>query len=50
VLLGASTRSQLASNLAAERVPLAPAALEALRALQESAPAYWARRAALPWT
>jgi aryl-alcohol dehydrogenase-like predicted oxidoreductase len=50
VLLGASTAAQLASNLAAQRVALAPAAVAALSALRESAPAYWARRAALPWT
>jgi aryl-alcohol dehydrogenase-like predicted oxidoreductase len=50
VLLGPATVEQLASNLAALAVDLAPQELAALDALVEPAEAYWRRRSGLRWT
>jgi aryl-alcohol dehydrogenase-like predicted oxidoreductase len=50
VLVGASTRGQLASNLRALELRLPPDALGRLAALREDAAEYWRRRAALPWS
>ncbi|MEU7886647.1 aldo/keto reductase [Microbispora bryophytorum] len=50
VLSGAATTAQLAENLAATAVTWDDAAEEALADLAEDAEAYWARRAALPWS
>jgi aryl-alcohol dehydrogenase-like predicted oxidoreductase len=50
VLVGASTVEQLASNVTARALALAPDALAALDAIREDAQGYWRRRAALPWT
>jgi aryl-alcohol dehydrogenase-like predicted oxidoreductase len=50
VLLGAATRGQLESNLRALDLRLDPATLAALAAIREDGPAYWRRRATLPWT
>jgi aryl-alcohol dehydrogenase-like predicted oxidoreductase len=50
VLSGASTTGQLRSNLAAIGVAPAPAELRELASLAEPPDAYWATRAALPWT
>jgi aryl-alcohol dehydrogenase-like predicted oxidoreductase len=49
VLSGAVTREQLASNLGALAVTLDEAAEGNIRALEEPAPDYWARRAQLAW-
>jgi aryl-alcohol dehydrogenase-like predicted oxidoreductase len=49
VLSGAVRREQLASNLGALTVALDEAAAEQLRALEERAEDYWARRGQLPW-
>ncbi|GAA5020415.1 aldo/keto reductase [Kitasatospora paranensis] len=49
VLSGAATPAQLASNLAAARLDLAPGELDRLAALAEPADLYWKTRAALPW-
>ncbi|MFE2726500.1 aldo/keto reductase [Kitasatospora sp. NPDC059327] len=49
VLSGAATVEQLASNLTAAGIGLAPADLAALAPLAEPAEAYWHTRAALPW-
>jgi aryl-alcohol dehydrogenase-like predicted oxidoreductase len=50
VLLGPATVPQLASNLRALEVALAPAELAALAPIVEPADAYWRRRAGLRWT
>jgi aryl-alcohol dehydrogenase-like predicted oxidoreductase len=50
VLSGAVTESQLASNLRALDVRLPPEALDELASLAVPPAAYWAERAALPWT
>lgn len=50
VLLGASTRAQLASNLTARALRLPDSLRGELSALREEPAAYWRRRAALPWT
>jgi len=50
VLLGASTVGQLQENLAALRARPEPGLLAALGSLREEPEAYWARRAALPWS
>lgn len=50
VLLGASTVSQLLSNLAVATVALSPADLAALRSVAEPRASYWEERARLPWT
>lgn len=50
VLLGAATQSQLASNLRAQTWQLGGEERRRLEALREKPEAYWARRAALPWT
>jgi aryl-alcohol dehydrogenase-like predicted oxidoreductase len=49
VLVGASTTSQLESNLRALELGLPSGALERLASLREDSAAYWRRRAALPW-
>ncbi|MFF1904431.1 aldo/keto reductase [Kitasatospora sp. NPDC058218] len=49
VLSGAATPGQLASNLTAAGIDLAPAELAALAPLAEPAEEYWRTRAALPW-
>ncbi|MGF1430032.1 aldo/keto reductase [Kitasatospora sp. LaBMicrA B282] len=49
VLSGAATPAQLASNLTAAGLALAPADLAVLAPLAEPAEAYWRTRAALPW-
>jgi aryl-alcohol dehydrogenase-like predicted oxidoreductase len=49
VLSGASTTSMLASNLAAERLTLAPGTLDRLSALAEDPGTYWETRSGLPW-
>ncbi|MGV9264112.1 aldo/keto reductase [Kitasatospora sp. NPDC003701] len=49
VLSGAATPGQLASNLTAAGIGLAPADLAALAPLTEPAEEYWRTRAALPW-
>ncbi|MFJ1705870.1 aldo/keto reductase [Kitasatospora sp. NPDC088346] len=49
VLSGAATPDQLASNLTAAGLRLAPEELSGLAALAEPAEAYWRTRAALPW-
>jgi aryl-alcohol dehydrogenase-like predicted oxidoreductase len=49
VLSGAVTHEQLASNLGALAVRLDEAAQEQLRALEEPAADYWARRGQLAW-
>jgi aryl-alcohol dehydrogenase-like predicted oxidoreductase len=50
VLSGAVTADQLAANLAAVRVELAPDELEELAALAEPPERYWKERAALSWS
>ncbi|MFI8966439.1 aldo/keto reductase [Streptomyces sp. NPDC053493] len=50
VLSGAATRDQLASNLTAASLALAPEDLERLTALAEPAEAYWRTRSALAWS
>jgi aryl-alcohol dehydrogenase-like predicted oxidoreductase len=50
VLSGAVTADQLAANLAAARVELAPDELEELTALAEPPERYWEERAALAWS
>jgi aryl-alcohol dehydrogenase-like predicted oxidoreductase len=50
VLLGASTVEQLRSNLRALDLQPRPALFGRLDALREDPGAYWAARAALPWT
>jgi aryl-alcohol dehydrogenase-like predicted oxidoreductase len=50
VLSGAVTPGQLAANLAAVRVELAPDELEELAALAEPPERYWKQRAALSWS
>jgi aryl-alcohol dehydrogenase-like predicted oxidoreductase len=50
VLLGSSTRGQLASNVRALAVELPADAGDRLAALREDAAGYWQRRAALPWS
>ena len=50
VLLGAVTIDQLRSNVRAVDLALPADAKERLAPLQEDSRAYWARRAALPWT
>jgi aryl-alcohol dehydrogenase-like predicted oxidoreductase len=50
VLSGAVTPGQLAANLAAVRVELAPDELEELAALAEPPERYWKERAALAWS
>lgn len=49
VLLGASTREQLASNVRALSVQLPPDAPDRLATLREDGAGYWRRRSALPW-
>ncbi|GHH69592.1 oxidoreductase [Kitasatospora indigofera] len=49
VLSGAATPAQLASNLTAARLDLAPGELARLAALAEPAELYWRNRASLPW-
>ncbi|MFI6449382.1 aldo/keto reductase [Kitasatospora sp. NPDC050543] len=49
VLSGAATPAQLASNLTAPGLDLAPTDLAALTPLAEPPEAYWRTRAALPW-
>ncbi|MGW6917716.1 aldo/keto reductase [Kitasatospora sp. NPDC054939] len=49
VLSGAATTGQLASNLAAAGLDLAPDELAALTVLAEPAEAYWRTRSALAW-
>ena len=50
VLSGAATPDQLAGNLTASSVELAPEDLESLAELAEEPAAYWATRSALAWT
>ncbi|ARQ72633.1 aldo/keto reductase [Streptomyces marincola] len=50
VLSGAATEGQLADNLAAARLRLDAAHLEAFTRLAEPSDAYWRARSALPWT
>jgi aryl-alcohol dehydrogenase-like predicted oxidoreductase len=50
VLSGAATTAQLASNLTAADLTLTDEQAAALDALAEQPEAYWAHRAALPWT
>jgi aryl-alcohol dehydrogenase-like predicted oxidoreductase len=50
VLSGAVTSAQLAANLAAVRVELAPDELEELAALAEPPERYWKERAGLSWS
>lgn len=50
LLSGAVTKGQLDSNLRALDVALEPEEVAALRDLAEAPEAYWATRAALPWT
>ena len=50
VLSGASTVTQLRSNLSALEVTVPGDVLERLRALAEPADAYWDERSQLPWT
>src|SRR4051812_24199321 len=49
VLSGAATVGELESNLAAQRLDVAPALLERLGALREDPAGYWRARAELPW-
>ena len=50
VLSGAATPDQLAGNLTAASVELAPEDLESLAEVAEEPAAYWATRSALAWT
>jgi aryl-alcohol dehydrogenase-like predicted oxidoreductase len=50
VLSGASTVSQLRSNLSALEVSVSGDVLDRLRALAEPADVYWDERSRLPWT
>jgi aryl-alcohol dehydrogenase-like predicted oxidoreductase len=50
VLLGAATAEQVRSNVRALEVKPGPALHARLGGLREDPGAYWARRAALPWT
>lgn len=50
VLSGAATVAQLASNLSAARVPIAPDQIERLSALALPAQEYWTQRSRLAWT